>query len=181
MLPTTTPSVWLWGVETVDLGEGYTLGPCEGDAVHISCIAVDGTVVGSAEYFQLPVSSFDFLQGIENPIESIEAIAADYAATFEADRAVTCPELAFEVLGPDPVTIAGMPGLRYGFQQTEPTEDVVEKNLLYGLRTAEFVHVFSFSANGEGSCVGADGMTPEQLETIIPVLDQAIAVVEVPS
>lgn len=171
---------WTWGVDTVNLGAAYTLGSCEGDADQIACIALDGTVVGSAEYFQLPVSNFDFLEGIENPIESIEAIAADYVATFEADRATTCPELGFESLGPDQVTIAGIPGLRYGFLQTNASKEAVEKNLIYGLRAADVVHIFGFSANAEGSCVGAEGMTPEQLDTITPGLDQAMASVEFP-
>lgn len=89
--------------------------------------------------------------------------------------------MGFEPLGPDPVTIAGMPGLRYGFQQTDGAQDVVESNLIYGLRTSDFVQIFSFYAHAEGSCVGLEGMTPEQLDAVTPGLDQAMAVVELPN
>lgn len=175
-----TPTEWIWGIDTIDLGDGYTLGPCDGDADQIACIAFDGTVVGSAEYFRLPVSTFDLLAGIEDPIESIEAIASDYLATFKADRASSCPELGFESLGPDPVTISRMAGLRYGFLQTNSAQEAVERNLSYGLRAADVVHIFGFSGNAEGSCVGAEGMTPEQVEAITPGLDRAVAAVDLP-
>jgi hypothetical protein len=51
------------------------LGPCEGDANQIACVTLDGVMMGGAEYFQVPVSDFDFLEGIDDPIESVERIA----------------------------------------------------------------------------------------------------------
>jgi hypothetical protein len=67
-----------------------------------------------------------------------------------------------------------------GFQQANG-DQAVEMNQLYGLRIADFVHVFSFSANAEGSCVGAEGLTPAQLDEMLPGLAQAIAAVELAS
>lgn len=49
------------------------------------------------------------------------------------------------------------------------------------MRTSDVVHVFGFSANADGSCVGAEGVTPAQLETITPLLDRAMASVQLPT
>ena len=47
---TTAPVLapWVWGVEEVDLGDGYVLGPCSGDADEFACFSKDGSVIGTA-------------------------------------------------------------------------------------------------------------------------------------
>ena len=97
---TTAIETWVWGIDSVELGGGYSLGPCEGDADQIACITKDDVVVGSAEFLALPAESFDFLDGVVDPVESIELIAADYIATFQTDRQSTCPNLEFKTLAP---------------------------------------------------------------------------------
>ena len=170
---------WAWGIDSVDLGEGYVLGPCEGDANQIACITKGGSVIGSAEHLALPVDSFDLLDGVEDPLESIELIAADYIATFMADHQSTCPNLEFKELTPMAVTVGGLPGVRYGFEELEGTR-TVEKNVIYGARVEQSINLYSFAAIGEGACLSNEGelAEPAIVDSLMTGLDRALALVE---
>ena len=180
-VPTTTgvQTGWVWGIDSVDLGEGYVLGPCEGDANQIACFTKDGSVIGSAEYLALPVDSFDLLDGVEDPLESIELIAADYIATFMADRQSTCPNLEFKELTRMTVTVGGRPGVRYGFEEVEGTR-TVEKNVIYGVRVEETINLYGFAAMAEGACLSNEGELgdPAIVDSLMAGLDRALALVE---
>ena len=179
---TTSNSVsepWVFGVDEVDLGDGYALGPCSGDADQIACISKGGSVVGSAEHLAFPVDSFGLLDGVDDPVESMELIAADYVSTFTSDRESTCPNLEFEALEPSNATIGGRQGLKYGFEELDG-DRVVEKNVIYGVRGDETIELFSFSAIADGACLSNEGelTDPAVLDFLLPLLDQAIAVVD---
>ena len=163
----------------MELGDGYSLGPCEGDANLIACITKDGAVIGLAEGLLLPVQGFAALDGVDDPVESIEIIAADYLSTFAEDRQSTCPHLEFQVLVPAAVSVGGDPGLRYGFEELDGAA-VVEKNLIYGVRVEDSVNLYNFSAIAEGACLSNEGelTDPVTLDTVLPLLDHAMAVVE---
>jgi hypothetical protein len=180
-VPTTTTveGTWVWGIDSVDLGEGYTLGPCEGDADQVACITKDGAVVGSAEHLSLPVESFDFLDGVDSPVESVELIAFDYVATFSEDRQSTCPHLEFREVAPTAVTIGGRPGLRYGFEELDAGL-VVERNLIYGVRVEPTLHLYSFAAIAAGACLSNEGelTDPALLDRLESGIDQIMAGVE---
>ncbi len=173
------PETWVWGIDSVELGGGYSVGPCEGDADQIACITKDDVVVGSAEFLSLPTESFDFLDGVVDPVESIELIAADYIATFQTDRQSTCPNLEFKTLAEVPVTVAGGGGLRYGFEELDGVQ-VVEKNLIYGVRIGENINLYSFAAIAEGACLSNEGelSDPAILDALLPGLDRVMALVE---
>ena len=176
---TTIQEPWTWGVDEVVLRRGYRLGPCEGDADQIACIAQDGTVVGSAEYLALPVESFESLDGVDDPVESIEIIADGYLFTFRADRESACPDLEFRELTPTPVTVGGERALRYGFDQLDGGR-VVERNLIYGVRSDDTIGLFNFSATADGACLSNEGELddPAILDSLLPTLDQVMAAVE---
>jgi hypothetical protein len=180
-IPTTTSATdsWVWGVDEVELGDGYSLGPCEGDANQIACIGKEGSVIGSAERLELPVDTFDILDGVDDPVESIEIIAADYLSTFAEDRQSTCPGLEFQELAPAPVVIAGGPGLRYGFEERDGGR-VVEKNIIYGARVESTINLFNFSAIADGACLGNEGelTDPAVLDAIQAALDSAMTHLE---
>jgi hypothetical protein len=180
-VPTTTvvPAAWVWGIDSVELGGGYAVGPCEGDADQIACVTKDDVVVGSAEFLSLPTESFDFLDGVVDPVESIALIAADYIATFQTDRQTTCPNLEFKTLAEVPVTVAGGGGLRYGFEELDGVQ-VVEKNLIYGVRIGENINLYSFAAIAEGACLSNEGelTDPAILDALLPGLDRVMALVE---
>ncbi|HUP17076.1 MAG TPA: hypothetical protein VM848_13630 [Acidimicrobiia bacterium] len=180
-VPTTTAIQprWVWGIEEVDLGDGYALGPCEGDADQIACVSKDDSVIGSAEHLPLPMESFEILDGVDDPVGSIELIAIDYVATFLADRQSTCPHLEFRELAPTPVTIGARPGLRYGFEERDGAV-VVEKYLIYGVRQEQTIHLFSFSAIAKDACLSNEGelTDPAVLDGLQPGLDQVMAGVE---
>jgi hypothetical protein len=180
-VPSTTgvQTRWVWGIDTVELGGGYSLGPCDGDADQIACITKDGSVIGSAEHLEFPVDTFVLLDGVADPVESVELIAADYVATFLADRRATCPDLEFRALAPAPVAVGGAPGLRYGFEELDGSE-VVETNIVYGVRVDETIDLYGFAAIAEGACLSNEGelTEPVTLDRVLPALDQAMAVVE---
>jgi hypothetical protein len=163
----------------VELGDGYFLGPCEGDANQIACFTSDGTVIGSAEFLALSVADFDLLDGVDDPIESVELIAADYIATFLADRQSTCPNLEFSELAPVTVDVGGVPGLRYGFEEQDGAL-TVEKNVIYGVRVEDTIDLYSFAAITEGACLSNEGelTDPATLDSLLTALDQVMAAVE---
>jgi hypothetical protein len=167
---------WVFGVDEVDLGDGYALGPCSGDADQFACISQEGSVIGSAEHLALPVDSFDLLDGVDDSAKSMELIAADYVSTFTSDRESTCPNLEFLALAPATATIGGRLGLRYGFEELDG-DRVVEKNVIYGVRGDESVELFTFSAIADGACLSNEGelTDPAVLDFLLPRLDQAIA------
>jgi hypothetical protein len=170
---------WVWGIDSVELGDGHSLGPCEGDANLIACIAKDGEVIGSAEGLLLPVLGFDALDGVDDPVESIEIIAADYLSTFADDRQSTCPHLEFQELVSAAVSVGGNPGLRYGFEELDGAA-VVEKNLIYGVRVDDSINLYNFSAIADGACLSNEGelTDPATLDRLLTALDQVMATVE---
>jgi hypothetical protein len=178
---TTAPALepWVWGVEEVDLGDGYVLGPCTGDANQFACFSEDGSVIGSAEHLTLPAETFDHLDDVDDPVESIELIATDYVSTFTLDRQSTCPNLEFAAPAPASATIGGHPGLRYGFEEADG-DRVVEKNVIYGVRKDDTIGLFTFSAIADGACLSNEGelTDPAVLDFLLPRLHQAMAVVE---
>ncbi len=179
---TTTAGVieaWVWGVAEVELGDGYLLGPCEGDANLIACITKDGAVIGSAESLALDAQSFEALDGVDDPVESIEIIAGDYLSTFAEDRQSTCPGLEFRELRPVAVNIAGVPGLRYGFEERDGGR-VVEKNLIYGVRVDDNINLYNFSAIADGACLSNEGELTDSatLDRLVTALDRVMATVE---
>ena len=176
---TTLPDKWIWGVDEVALRRGYWLGPCEGNADQIACIGQDATVIGSAEYLALPVDTFESLDGVDHPVQSIEIIAGDYLSTFRADRESACPDLEFRELPITPVTVGGQPGLRYGFDELDGGR-VVERNLIYGVRRDDTIDLFNYSATTDSACLSNEGELddPAILDSLLPTLDQVMAVVE---
>ena len=180
-IPTATTAIdsWTWGVDEVDLGGGYLLGQCEGDANQVACITKDGSAIGSAEHLEFPVDTFVFLDGVTDPVASVELMAADYVATFLADRQATCPHLEFRALAPAPVAVGGAPGLRYGFEELDGTE-TVERNMIYGVRVDDTIDLYGFAAIAGGACLSNEGelTDPDTLDDMLPALDRAMAVVE---
>jgi hypothetical protein len=170
---------WTWGVDTVEVGHGYRLGPCSGDADQFACISRDGSPVGSAELLTLPVDTFPALNGVDDPMESIDVVAADFLQTFADDRETTCPSLEFAGLDAVPVTVAAAPGLQFGFEE-RAGESVVEKVVQYGVRIRGDIHLFNVTAIAPGACLAPEGelTDPGVLDSILPGLDAALAVVK---
>jgi hypothetical protein len=57
---------------------------------------------------------------------------------------------------------------------------VVEKNMIYGVRVNESIDLYGFAAIAEGACLSNEGelTDPVTLDSVLPALDQAMAVVE---
>jgi hypothetical protein len=173
---TTTGEPLDWtGDFSFDLGGGYALGPCEGDAP-IVCVSKDGWVIGTVEYITYDATTFDYLAGVEDPMESVALLASNYLDTFAADRTTSCPALRFAVIEPQPATVTGVPGVVFGFAEFDG-EIEVERNLLFAARQVDLINLVNAGALDEGACVSAEGATllPSDLEAIRPGLEAAIA------
>jgi hypothetical protein len=116
---------------------------------------------------------------VDDPVESMEIIAADYLSTFGQDRLTTCSHLDFQELEHAAVNIAGDPGLRYGFEERDAGR-VVERNVTYGVRVEDSINLSVFSAIADGACLSNEGelTDPAVLETILVALDRAMAELE---
>ena len=136
-------------------------------------------MIGSAEYLALPVDSFDLLDGVDDPVESIELIAADYVATFRPTASRPARTSSSGSWLQSRRRSAARQGLRYGFEELDGGR-VVEKNLIYGVRGDDTIDLFNFSAIAEGACLSNEGelADPALLDSLLPALDQVMAVVE---
>ncbi|MGQ0848949.1 MAG: hypothetical protein ACT4OP_07505 [Actinomycetota bacterium] len=170
-----------WGTGSHEFSGGLALQGCEGGAEQVACFYQDGNWIGTAEHLKLAVPTLDFLDGVDDPVESVQLVEADYLTTFEADRTSTCPQLTFQRIPERAVTVAGSPGIAFGFSQTEG-DRVVEKNLLYAVRVEFLVRIFNFPSLDSGSCVGNEGaLSPSQLDAISADLDGVMAEVVFPA
>jgi hypothetical protein len=175
---TTLPSPVDWSGEfSADLGNDYTLTRCEEGDAPIVCVNLDGEPVGIIEYLILDVATLTFLDGVEDPIESIRLLADDFLENFETDRSSTCPHLTFVALEPEPGMVGGVDGLRFGFSETDGDVEV-ERNLLMAARSGEMVRLVNIAAVDAGACVSNEGqfLTPGQLAEVIEPLAAVIAV-----
>ncbi len=177
--PTTSaPSPVDWSEDfSADLGNGYTLTRCEEGDAPIVCVNLDDGPVGIIEYLILDVATLTFLDGVEDPIESIRLLADDFLENFEMDRTSTCPHLAFVSLEQEPAVVGGVGGLSFGFSETDGDVEV-ERNVLIAARSGEVVRLVNIAAVEAGACVSNEGqfLTPGQLIDIIDPLAAAIAV-----
>ncbi len=126
-------------------------------------------MIGSAEHLTLPADTFDLLDEVDDPVESIELIAADYIATFQTDRQSTCPNLEFKTLAECPSQWRRPPDFDTASKSSTAIR-VVEKNLIYGVRMDETIDLYSFAAIADGACLSNEGelTDPAILDTLLP-------------
>jgi len=128
----------------VDLGGGFAIEDCEGDAP-LFCVRRDNQIVGTLEALR-----FD-LEG-----KTPEQQARSFLDTFREDRTKTCPGHTFTADPITPVTTADGPSIRYGFTLRNGT-DVVERVVQYaGERDGKHV-LIAANAIDEGGCLTREG------------------------
>lgn len=142
----------------------WTVDDCEGDAP-ILCVTDGDRTVGTVEYVQYP-SEGD---------TDLRARVADFHATFEADRgAAYGPDHTFGTTGPAEVSVAGLPGLRYGFTITAPDGTEAERHVNYMTLRGDTIHVASASGYAVEDNEYLDFM-PQELQLFEPRLDAIVA------
>lgn len=167
----------------VALGDGWSAGPCEGDAP-LLCVTERGKPAGLVEMAVFPVESFQlpgFRQAIEAGDEqrALRIIAADFVTTFEADRKDGCgTDYELEASRVEDAMVLGKPGLRYGYVARRTSAgDVLERQVNHAVIDGDdvvFVNASGYSSDG---CVPPEGeFTPADLERFTPYLRALVAV-----
>ena len=170
--PTTTTSevVSVAGLDfvagsEVDLGDGWTVAPCE-SGPPLFCARHDGETGTQSviELLSVPTASYPAvkraLDSGSTPVEALTAQAAEYHATFEADRPAGCgADYDVDPIGPVDATVAGQPGVLYGFEGRENARPV-ERNLHFATIRGDTLHIVATTAVDDGTCMD-DGTLAE--------------------
>lgn len=180
----TAPIVASWepGATPVDLGDGYSIGDCEGDMPSL-CVMADGANIGFLEWstFPVPTELLD-LTG-ENLDRALREFSAARVAENEQDRRDGCgADHEVRADAPGTMTIGGSPGLRYGFV-TMTGETVVEYAVTWvTVRGDELLVVVAHAAT-PGSCMASELLSfpPDELGFLLPVLDRVMTGTPLPA
>ena len=164
----------------VDLGDGWSAARCEGDAP-IFCVTRAGTTVGKVELAVFPVDSIE-LDGFADAVEegdveeAMTIVADDFVRALEADRKDGCgSDYELEPDHPEPATVLGKAGLRYGYTGTKGGE-TVERQVGHGLIDGDDVVLVNTPAYAPGGCVPPEGeFDLNTLEEFLPRLGGLIA------
>ncbi len=175
-----TPILVDWISRTTPDATGeYRVRFCEGDGPFL-CVEKDGEVIGAIELGDLPVGSYDVLRdalaGGATELEALEALAAGHAEHFAKDRADGCGA-GYEFAADEParVTVAGKPGLRYGFAVSLDGR-VVERSISYAVIEGDTLYLLVAGGLDEGACLDhLNEMSVADLEAFAPVLDRLAA------
>lgn len=150
---------WLDPELSVDLGRGFRLTHCEGDAP-VLCVTGDGEDRGIVELSSFPVESLDEVRAAlpRGPKAALEAHVGDYLASLREDRENGCG--AGYVVTPLPTTVtegADGPVASYGFTGARRGEAVSERTVQWAALRGDNLVLVNLSGYDEGSCVPAEG------------------------
>ena len=151
-----------------DLGGGFAIEDCEGDAPFF-CVRRDGEIVGTLEVLRLD------LEG-----KTPEDQAQGFLNTFRDDRMKTCPGHAFSADAIAHVTTADGESIRYSYTLRNG-KDVVERVVQYaGVRDGKHV-VIAANAIDEGGCLTREGeFATDDLIAFEPRFDALVRVSGLP-
>jgi hypothetical protein len=165
----------------VDLGGGWILEPCE-SGPPLFCARHGGETQAVIELRSAPVASYSSmkkeLDAGRSPIDALRAEAAEFVSVFEKDRPEGCgASYTITPFGPETVTVAGAPGIVYGFDGEQDGRHV-ERALLYSTIDGATAHLIGVTAIDDGSCMD-DGelfeFTIDELTDLEPKLMRVIA------
>jgi hypothetical protein len=152
----------------VDLGDGFRARHCEGDAP-LLCIERAGVPLGVVELLDFPAEDRPPLR------ERID----DLYRTTTADRAQGCPPgYRFEPVPPEPASVAGDDGLRYGVSGHFADGRPSERTIGWMVDRGDVVTVLSAAADEPDGCLppeGAGHFTVATLAAAAPALERLVA------
>lgn len=150
-----------------DFGDGWVVAACEGDAP-LLCVERDGVLVGVVEAQSYPIASLDALDPAADNESNLNALAADFIAVFNEDRAVGCgSDYRLSPVPAVPFVLANTPGIVYGFEGRLPDGTQSELNFHYATIVGDDVVSITASAYDEGGCPGRDGLGGFDSDTLI--------------
>ena len=167
----------------VSLDDGWTIKPCE-SGPPLFCAHHEGEAGAQAviELLSVPASSYPAvkraLDAGESAAEALGAQAAEYQATFQADRPSGCgADYGVDPFGPGEATVAGHPGVMYGFDGHQGGRHV-ERNVHFATIRGDTLHMIVATAIDDGTCMD-DGtlaeFTTAELTELQPRIAQMIA------
>ena len=168
---------------TVELEDGWTVSHCEGSAP-LLCVARDGELLGVVERFIADPHTYSAYDHEAADDTNLRAVAADFVAAFEADRAAGCGEgYVLEPIEPQTFEWGGTPGLAYGFRGISENGTPSEYNLQYSTISHGRLIFLVAAAYDEGGCPGKDDMISfdtATLEAFQPHLEALLATSPLP-
>jgi hypothetical protein len=152
----------------VDLGDGFRARHCEGDAP-LLCIERAGVPIGVVELLDFPAGDD----------QTLHARIADLYRKITEDRGKGCPPgYRFETEPPEPASVAGGDGLRYGFTGTFADGRPSERTIAWMIERNGVVTVLSAAADEADGCLPPEGtgaFTVATLEAAAAGLDRLVA------
>ncbi len=141
----------------------WTVEFCEGDAPVMCLTDADGAW-GGIELSSWDTADLDVLEAAfadgATAAEALDAFAEEFLTTLRADRAEGCgPEYQFTPDASTSTTVAGLPGLRYGFRGIVRGE-TVEHVVGHAVITDGTLHLFNASGLADDGCLGREGEFP---------------------
>jgi hypothetical protein len=164
--PTTTTTVpsaggvfdWDDRSASLDFGDGWTVGHCEGEAPLV-CVSRDGDLVGVLELFIADPLTYTAFDPAADDERNLRAIGADFVDAFQTDRASGCgADYVVEALEPRAIEMGGNPALAYGFRGALGDGSASEHNLQYATLSHGRLIFLVGAAYDEGGCPGKDDM-----------------------
>ncbi|HSJ27943.1 MAG TPA: hypothetical protein VLB67_07005 [Acidimicrobiia bacterium] len=156
--PTTGTIDWDDPSQVVTLPDGWSVARCEGEAP-LLCVSRDGAILGLVEWFIADPYTYTIFDPEAEDETNLRAIAAQFVATFEEDRASGCgTDYVVEQLEPTAIDLGGTPGLAYGFRGTMGDGTPSELHLQYATLSHERFVLLAAGAYDEGGCPGKDDL-----------------------
>jgi hypothetical protein len=165
-------------IDTVDLGDGWTLEDGPGDAPY-AAIRHDGAEVGIVELNAYPVDSLDAVtQHLdEGETAALDAHVDDFLEALAEDRAQGCgSDYSFE---PEPrhnVQVGDGGAIRYGFAGGRAGEAVSERTLQWAAIRGDVLVLVNIAAYDPTSCISTEGaeLTVSALAASEELLSEAV-------
>lgn len=169
---------WSDPTARVELGDGWSIGKCEGDAP-LLCVERDGVGVGLVEALTYPIDSFDVLDPTASDSDNLLAFADDFLGWVTPDRAAGCgSDYRLEPFPVTPFGLGGSEGVAYGYTGTMGDGSPSELNLQYATIRGDDIVLITAIAYDEGGCPGRDdtsSFTSSELAAFRPHLERVLA------
>ncbi len=168
---------WVDPSRALDVGDGWTVAACEGDAP-LLCVSRDGVVQGGVEASAYDLASIPNIDPEDDVDAQLRALVEGFTEAIGSDRAEGCgPDYVFEPIAPTPFVLANLPGTAYGFVGTMPDGRPSELNLQYATIVEDQIVTIVAIAYDEGGCPGRDdlgGFTSATLAEFKPYLEEML-------
>jgi hypothetical protein len=170
---------WSTRVPRTELGDGWTVESCEGDAP-LLCLTSAEHGTGFLERSEFPLSSLSY--ATDDEMKTLNAHARDFYESFVRDRAEGCGQkYELRAIPPEQVEVAGKRGLRYGFAGNRPGEKASERHLNHAFIDGDKLVILGLPAYDDNACVARQGeMTTAAQAALEPLLGPLVAGIELP-